>query len=164
MLKATLDHLSSALTPKRPFEIIIVDDGSTDGTSDVALSFFSSLPKSSPYTALLKTNDVRLVTLERNAGKGAAVRHGFLHARGERILMVDADGASQFEDLEKLWEGLDGVERSQDGGEKLGVAIGSRAHLVGTEAVVKVRSVILFNERATNFALAKCSAPSFVTC
>lgn len=69
------------------------------------------------------------------------MRHGMLHGRGRRLLMVDADGASRFEDLEGLWDALDGVEEKQrkEGREDRGcVAVGSRAHLVKTEAVVKV--------------------------
>jgi dolichyl-phosphate beta-glucosyltransferase len=47
--------------------------------------------------------------------------------------MVDADGASRFEDLELLWKEMDDIE--VDG---QAIAVGSRAHLVGTDAVVKV--------------------------
>ena len=49
--------------------------------------------------------------------------------------MVDADGASRFDDLELLWEDMDKLEPKH----KSAVVIGSRAHLVTTEAVVKVR-------------------------
>lgn len=128
MLHSAVDHLLSI--PNRTFEILIVDDGSKDNTASVALSF--------PKTALGDAKpgrkyDLRVVRLARNRGKGAAVKHGFLHARGKRILMVDADGASQFRDLELLWEAMDGTE--VDG---QAIAVGSRAHLVDTEAVVKV--------------------------
>ena len=54
-------------------------------------------------------------------------------ARGERCLMVDADGATRFSDLQKLDAALDSL--TKDGH---GVAVGSRSHLVSTEAVVKV--------------------------
>lgn len=123
MLDAAVGHLAS-LNPKRSYEIIIVDDCSKDGTSETALQYALQHPKV----------DLRVVSLQRNRGKGGAVQHGVLHARGERVLMVDADGASRFADLEKLWTKLDEVD---DGGR--GIAVGSRAHLVKTEAVVKVR-------------------------
>lgn len=55
------------------------------------------------------------------------------YTRGEYILMVDADGATRFSDLEKLEVQLKKAEK--DG---LGIAVGSRAHLVQTDAVVKV--------------------------
>jgi dolichyl-phosphate beta-glucosyltransferase len=49
-------------------------------------------------------------------------------------MFADADGASKFEDLRKLVVGCDEVA---DVSER-GIAVGSRAHMVGTEAVVKV--------------------------
>lgn len=125
MMKSTLAHLASSACASRTYEILIVDDGSADGTSDLALDYAAKNPKT----------DIRVVTLVKNLGKGGAVRHGMLHGRGRRLLMVDADGASRFEDLELLWEAMD--ELSPD--DKRGaVAVGSRAHLVKTEAVVKV--------------------------
>lgn len=56
-----------------------------------------------------------------------------LAARGELCLMVDADGATQFSDLGKLVEDIKRIEKNGQG-----VVVGSRSHLVTTEAVVKV--------------------------
>lgn len=107
------------------YEIIIVNDGSKDRTVQVALDF----------SRRRGLHDVlRVVTLEKNRGKGGGVTHGFRHVRGEYIVFADADGASRFSDLGKLIEGCEDVI---DGSNR-GVAIGSRAHLVGSEAVVKV--------------------------
>lgn len=123
MLTAAIEHLSTI--PSRSYEIIIVDDCSSDATSQTALDFGKKYPKA----------DIRVVTFEKNRQKGGAVKHGVLHSRGRRILMADADGASQFRDLELLWKQLDAVQSGEEG-----VAVGSRAHLVKTEAVVKVRA------------------------
>jgi dolichyl-phosphate beta-glucosyltransferase len=107
------------------YEILIVNDGSKDKTVDIALAF------SRKY----KLHDIlRICTLERNRGKGGAVTHGFRHVRGAYAIFVDADGASKFEDLAPLVRGCDEVSDRFS----RGIAVGSRAHLVGSEAVVKV--------------------------
>ena len=62
----------------RAWEIVIVDDGSTDGTRDV-LKRLESYP------------EIKVVYHEHNQGKGAAVRTGLSHASGEVMLIQDAD-------------------------------------------------------------------------
>ncbi|RQM06616.1 hypothetical protein DH86_00001260, partial [Scytalidium sp. 3C] len=110
------------------YEIIIVNDGSKDKTVDVALAF------SRKY----KLHDIlRVVTLKENRGKGGAVTHGFRHVRGAYAIFADADGASRFSDLAKLVVACDEINDAAG----RGIAVGSRAHLVGSEAVVK-RSVL----------------------
>jgi len=71
------------------FEVIVVDDGSEDGTCEVALSFASHSP-------------VRVLRNERNRGKGYSVRRGMLEARGELRLFSDADLSTPIEELPKL--------------------------------------------------------------
>lgn len=137
MLQAAAQHLQSI--PHRSSEIMIVDDGSRDNTTSVVLAAPTTLFACNVHT---RRFDLRVISLSKNMGKGAAVKHGFLHARGRRLLMVDADGASQFSDLELLWKALD--ETEVDGH---GVAVGSRAHLVGTDAVVKASRVKYFQCR-----------------
>nr|VWO97038.1 Glycosyltransferase [Ganoderma boninense] len=124
MFSTTLAHLESTRS-SRSYEVLIVDDGSRDGTADLALKLGAQYSQS----------EVRVVVLEKNVGKGGAVRHGMLHGRGKRLLMVDADGASRFEDLEALWKAMDEISPKGEAA----VVVGSRAHLVKTEAVVKVR-------------------------
>jgi dolichyl-phosphate beta-glucosyltransferase len=62
---------------------------------------------------------------------------GVSHSRGRFILFADADGASRFADLDLL---LESMERTVDD-EGQGMVVGSRAHLVSSEAVVKVSRV-----------------------
>ena len=131
MMASTIAHLTSpSLKNRRTYEILIVDDGSIDDTSATALSLSAKYPKC----------NIRVVTLEENLGKGGAVRHGMLYASGERLLMADADGASRIEDLELLWKAMDHLV--PDNGPA--VVVGSRAHLVKSEAVVKVPTRLLY--------------------
>lgn len=132
--------------PRRGWEVIIVSDGSKDKTVETALRFARShqLDRPTPPSkgslngnARLTTippGAIRVVELEQNRGKGGAVTHGMRHARGTYVVFADADGASRFSDLGAL---VVGCEKAKD---KYGraVGVGSRAHMVGTEAVVKV--------------------------
>ncbi len=86
------------------YRIFVVDDGSTDGTAQVA------------QEALGTTGEV--IVLPRNCGKGAAVRAGMLAAKGQLRLFCDADGATPFHEIDRL---LRVVEAGVD------VAFGSRA-------------------------------------
>ncbi|SZF00520.1 unnamed protein product [Blumeria hordei] len=110
------------------YEILIVNDGSSDKTVEVALEF----------SRRHGLHDIlRVCTLKTNRGKGGAVIHGFRHVRGAYALFADADGASRFTDVRKLVEGCKEVVDASG----RAVSVGSRAHLVESEAVVK-RSLI----------------------
>ncbi|GFF58553.1 dolichyl-phosphate beta-glucosyltransferase [Aspergillus udagawae] len=145
-------HATTTATPNgklpsgKGWEIIIVSDGSKDKTEEVAFAFardhqLSLHPKgyAGPWTPTphegvhIPPGTIRVVTLAENRGKGGAVTHGMRHVRGQYVVFADADGASKFEDLGKLVTACRDIEDS-DG---RGVAVGSRAHMVGSEAVVK---------------------------
>jgi dolichyl-phosphate beta-glucosyltransferase len=115
---------------KGGYEILLVNDGSKDRTVEVALEFSRKKGLHGIF---------RVITLKENRGKGGAVTHGFRHVRGAYAVFADADGASRFTDLGRLVEGCKKVEDGEVAeGRGRGVAVGSRAHLVGSEAVVKV--------------------------
>jgi dolichyl-phosphate beta-glucosyltransferase len=72
----------------QPFEVMVVDDGSVDATTEVAREFAH--------------RGVWLLELARNRGKGAALRHGVVASSGSKVLLCDADLSTPIEELERL--------------------------------------------------------------
>ncbi len=81
--------------PTGQTEVIVVDDGSRDATSEVAAT--SACP------------NIRVIRLNRNMGKGHAVRVGMLAASGDRRLFTDADGSTPIDELDRLQQELDAM-------------------------------------------------------
>ncbi|XP_076903614.1 uncharacterized protein LOC143558716 [Bidens hawaiensis] len=132
-LDETMNYLQERVKkdPSFTYEVIIVDDGSKDGTKRVAFDFVRKY----------KVDNVRVVLLGKNQGKGEAIRKGMLHSRGKLLLMLDADGATKVDDLEKLENQILAVakKKHQSDGDLSEViqdipivAFGSRAHLEKT--------------------------------
>jgi polyisoprenyl-phosphate glycosyltransferase len=75
----------------RHFEIIVVDDGSTDATAAVALDLGRMMP-------------VTLIRLSRNFGKEAAISAGLDHAEGDVVILMDSDGQHPLPVLDTFFE------------------------------------------------------------
>jgi len=94
-----LGRVSAALTQVgKSFEVIIVDDGSTDETPRLLAAAMQRFPW------------LRVLRLERNSGQSAAFDAGFKAARGQVIATVDADLQNDPEEIPRLLPMLDGYD------------------------------------------------------
>ncbi len=78
------------------YEVVVVDDGSTDGTADLMRE--------------LDSREVVTVSLRRNAGKSAALDAGLSRVQGEYVVLMDADGQDDPRQIHRLLAALDADE------------------------------------------------------
>ena len=130
-VEAAIEDALGAELPVAPRELVVVDDGSTDGTREL-------------LTSRTWPDNVKVVFHERNLGKGAAVRTALQHATGELAAILDADLEYRARDLADVLEPLVSGEAN--------VVFGTRAwtsqssfsfwYVMGNKAVTMATNVI----------------------
>jgi len=112
------------------WEVLVVNDGSSDNTAKVVAEFAQSHP------------NVRLIDNKTNQGKGAVVKQGMLEAKGEWRLFMDADNSTPISEVEELWPFIKDYE----------VIIGSR-YVQGSKITEKQPFIRRFISRAGNILI-----------
>lgn len=152
---------TSSSKPKQPsIEIVIVDDGSSDGTADIVMNYakgcqykyqYQNNARNTKSSVLDQSSqavsiEFRLIRLKKNQGKGAAIRTGMLESNSHYLLMVDADGATNIHDLLTVSLAMNDVQRNCSDEHDYAIIIGSRAHLAEESTVKRtiVRNILMY--------------------
>lgn len=106
LLDRAMDRIQSLL--EGTFELVFVNDGSTDNTVEVLKKAFNGRPG-------MKTE---IIGYRNNKGKGNAVKEGVLHAKGGKIIVMDADFSIDLDEIPKALKELD----------RFDIVVGSKKH------------------------------------
>src|ERR1043165_1887940 len=95
-IEPLVDEIRAALDPVgKSYEIVVVDDGSIDGTYPLILSLHKKEPR------------LKAIRLKRNFGQTAAVAAGFAYAEGDTIVAMDGDGQNDPKDIPAMLGKID---------------------------------------------------------
>ncbi|KAL7446576.1 hypothetical protein ACHAXM_010258 [Skeletonema potamos] len=159
--RESLTHLCDAVVGNKlrrnksliKYELIVVDDGSSDNTCNVLRK----------YAATLTSGDtVKLISMNQNVGKGGAVKTGMLRSLGQLCLMIDADGATDITDglpkLLKEMHALMNKHRDNTTSPPTLAVFGSRAHLENESAASRSNVRTFLMHAFHFFVKALCSS------
>jgi glycosyltransferase involved in cell wall biosynthesis len=130
-------------------EVIVVDDGSRDGTAELVRQYAQINPI------------VSLVQNPGNRGKGYSVRNGVLNARGAIILFSDADLSSPIEEAPKLFEALNAGADIAIGSRWMRSELQTQRQSVARQAMGRAFNVLLRLLLALDFKDTQCGFKAF---
>jgi glycosyltransferase involved in cell wall biosynthesis len=118
-IRKTIRHLQEQFEAvSTDFEIIVIDDGSTDDTKEIL--------------STMASNEVRIVSYARNQGKGHAIRTGINRATGQYAFLVDGDSEIEPRDLASYIRALESAD----------FVIGSKRHPLSTVDAPVIRRIL----------------------
>ena len=120
-------------------EIIVIDDGSTDNTYNIAKKYADK-------------NLIKLVHIKRGGSKAAALNHGYIHSTGDIVITMDADTKLECHSLEKVMRKFD---------DKQVVAVSGNIIPHGDDHITNLLTKIQKNEYAISFEIGKRIASCF---